>query len=115
MIIFRQSGKIPPVKYLVSMKLTAQKIEEIAKLARLDLTESEKTLYADQLSAVLDYVEQLNEVDTDDVPETCQVTGLKNVTRADEPIPCYAATQAKIIAAFPEKLDKVLKVKAVFE
>ncbi|MFA6486229.1 MAG: Asp-tRNA(Asn)/Glu-tRNA(Gln) amidotransferase subunit GatC [Candidatus Magasanikbacteria bacterium] len=97
------------------MKLTAQKIEEIAKLARLDLTEKEKTLYADQLSAVLDYVEQLNEVNTDNVPETCQVTGLKNVTRADEPVTCDDDTRAKIIAAFPEKLDKVLKVKAVFE
>ena len=97
------------------MKLTPQKIEEIAKLARLELTEKEKSMYADQLSAVLNYVEQLNEVDTGNVPETCQVTGLINVVRADEPVDCDAATRAKIISAFPEKLDKVLKVKAVFE
>ncbi|OGH84365.1 MAG: hypothetical protein A2261_00665 [Candidatus Magasanikbacteria bacterium RIFOXYA2_FULL_44_8] len=97
------------------MQLTPQKIEEIAKLARLELTEKEKTMYADQLSAVLDYIEQLNEVNTDNVPETCQVTGLKNVIRADVPENCDAATRAKIISAFPEKLDKVLKVKAVFE
>lgn len=97
------------------MRLTPEKIEEIAKLARLKLTGAEKAKYAEQLSAVLDYVEQLNEVDTDGVPETSQVTGLTDVTRADEPVSCDADTRAKIIAAFPEKLDKVLKVKAVFE
>ena len=97
------------------MKLTPQKIEEIAKLARLELSEKERSMYAEQLSAVLDYIEQLNEVDTDNVLETCQVTGLKNITRADIPNNCDLVTRTKIISAFPEKLDKVLKVKAVFE
>ncbi len=97
------------------MKLTPQKIEEIAKLARLELSEKDKGMYAEQLTAVLDYIEQLNEVDTEGVPETCQVTGLENVVRADVAEPCSPEMRAKIIVAFPEKLDKILKVKAVFE
>ena len=66
------------------MKLTEKDIEKIALLARLELSEEEKTMYAGQLSVVLDYVEMLNEVDTTMVEETCQVTGLEDVFREDE-------------------------------
>jgi len=97
------------------MKLTPQKIEEIAKLARLQLTEEEKTRYAEQLSVVLDYVEKLNEVKTDNVPETSQVTGLANVTRLDEISECPADTKDKLLNLFPDKIGKQLKVKAVFD
>lgn len=97
------------------MQLTPEKIEEIARLARLNLSPAEKEMYAEQLSVVLDYVEQLNEVDTNGVEETSQVTGLQNVVRADEPIACPAEIKNKIIAAFPEKSGELLKVKAVFE
>lgn len=96
------------------MKLTPQKIEEIAKLARLNLSEEEKEMYAKQLTVILDYVEQLNEVDTKNVPETCQVTGLKNVMRTDAPKNSDKKITDDIIANFPEKLDRFLKVKAVF-
>lgn len=97
------------------MKLTPQQIEEISELARLDLTEEEKTMYADQLSAVLGYVEMLNEVDTTGVEETCQVTGLEDVFREDEVVDCDEEVRKNIIAQFPVKQDDLLKVKAVFE
>lgn len=97
------------------MKLTPQKIEEIAKLARLDLTGSEKEMYAKQLSTVLDFIEQLNEVNTKKVTETHQVTGLKNVVRADEVVSIDENTRANLIAQFPEQKNNCLKVKAVFE
>lgn len=64
-------------------KLDITKIEHIAKLSRLDLTEEEKTLYSEQLSSVLDYVEQLSEVDTENVEPLSNVTGLENITRED--------------------------------
>ena len=47
------------------MKLTIKEIEEIATLARLELSEKEKKMYAEQLSVVLDYFSMLNEVNTD--------------------------------------------------
>ena len=97
------------------MKLTPQEIENIAKLARLELSAKEKEMYAEQLSVVFDYVEMLNEVDTDGVEETCQVTGLEDVVREDEVFGASEETKNKIIDQFPEKVGRLLKVKAVFD
>ncbi|MFA6963396.1 MAG: Asp-tRNA(Asn)/Glu-tRNA(Gln) amidotransferase subunit GatC [Patescibacteria group bacterium] len=65
-------------------KLSIQEIEHIAKLSRLELSEDEKELYSHQLSDVLAYVEQLNEVNTDNVEPAANVTGLENIWRDDE-------------------------------
>lgn len=96
------------------MKLTSQEIEKIATLARLELSAKEKVMYAEQLSVVLDYVETLNEVDIEGVRETCQVTGLEDVMREDEVKNVDEETKQKLINSFPEKMGKLLKVKAVF-
>src|SRR3990167_5791348 len=96
------------------MKLDIKQIEEIARLARLELNEKEKKMYAEQLSVVLDYVEMLNEVNTDGVEETCQVTGLEDVVRKDKVKECAPEIEEKIIENFPEKLGNLLKVRAVF-
>lgn len=98
-----------------SMKLTIEDIDHIATLARLTLTEEEKSRYAEQLSAVLGYVDMLNEVHTDDVPETCQVTGLENITREDTVIDCDEETKEKLRNQFPDNVGNLLKVKAVFD
>lgn len=63
--------------------LTDEDILHLAKLANLKLTEMEIKNFGEQLSSVLEYVEQLNEVDTDKVDETASVTGLKNIFRED--------------------------------
>lgn len=65
------------------MKLTQDDIRKLAHLARLKLTEEEVERLAGQLTDVLDYVDVLAELDTDDVVETSQVTGLSNVSRPD--------------------------------
>ena len=97
------------------MKLTTNQIEQIATLARLELSEKEKTMYAEQLSVVLDYIEMLNEVNTDGVLETCQVTGLEDVYREDVAVDTDEETKNKLINSFPKKMGRLLKVKAVFE
>ena len=94
--------------------LTPADIEQIATLARLRLTSEEKERYAAELSAVFAYMEVLREVETDDVPETCQVTGLENVTREDVPRACDESVKKKLIEAFPERVGNVLKVPGVF-
>lgn len=66
------------------MKLTKQQVQHVATLARIGLTPAEVEKFQTQLSGILDYVEQLNEVNTDGVEPTAQVTGLTNVTREDE-------------------------------
>lgn len=66
------------------MQLEKKDIEHIAKLSRLDLSDAEIEKYGGQLSAVLGYIEQLSEVNTDGVEPTAQVSGLTNVWREDE-------------------------------
>ena len=97
------------------MALSISEVERIAKLARIELTEEEKKKFAGQLSAILDYVDQLKEVDTSKVEPTAQVTGLENVTRLDEVKHSSAATIEKILAAAPMREGDFIKVKAVFE
>lgn len=96
------------------MKLTVQDIDYVANLARLKLDESEKEYYAAQLSVVFDYIDQLQEVNTDDVPETCQVTGLMDVTRDDVVVKSDETVKQKLIVQFPEREANFLKVKEVF-
>ncbi len=97
------------------MKLTREEIEHLGKLARIALTEEEKERYATELSAILDYVEQLQEVDTTDVEPTSQVTGLEDVYREDVVAPQSEEVVKKIIEQFPEREGDLLKVPGVFE
>lgn len=97
------------------MALTPQVIEQVAALARLELSEKEKKMYAEQLSVVLDYFGMLNEVNTDNVIETSQVTGLEDVVREDRVVECSEETRQKLIGNFPDRVGKLLKVKAVFD
>jgi aspartyl-tRNA(Asn)/glutamyl-tRNA(Gln) amidotransferase subunit C len=66
-------------------KLSRDDVIKLAALSRLKLTDDELDTFTQQLSGILDYVEKLNNVDTDDLKPTYQVTGLKNVMRLDEP------------------------------
>lgn len=65
-------------------KLSIEDVEHIAKLSRLELSDSEKEKFAEQLSQILEYVSQLNEVDTKNIEPTAQVTGLVNIMEKDE-------------------------------
>lgn len=64
-------------------KITDQTVRHVAKLARLHLTDAEVERFSKQLSNVFEYIDILNEVDTENVEPTAQVTGLKNVLRED--------------------------------
>ncbi len=97
------------------MSVTRENIQAIAKLARLSLTPEEEVRYAEELSAVLSYIDMLNEVDTENIPETTQVAGLADVMRADQAIPANEETRKKIIALFGAREKSMLSVPAVFE
>lgn len=97
------------------MTLTVQEIEQIALLARLTLTDREKRRYAEQLSVVFSYMDRLQEVDTDGVQETCQVTGLEDVLRMDVTQATDDDIKRKLLAQFPMKVGNLLAVKAVFD
>lgn len=65
-------------------KLAGKDIEHVAKLAKLSLTPKEIGLFQKQLSNVIEYIGQLNEVETSKTQPTSQTTGLENVFRKDE-------------------------------
>ncbi len=95
------------------MKLSKEEVEKVALLARIKLTEEESERFSGQLSEVLTYIEQLQEVETDGVEETAQVTGLENVSRPDMIEMTEEDTEAAI-AQSPEKVANMVKVKSVF-
>jgi aspartyl-tRNA(Asn)/glutamyl-tRNA(Gln) amidotransferase subunit C len=68
-------------------KITADDVRKVAKLARLDLPEDTIATYTGQLERILDYVDQLQAVDTEGVPPTTRAVEVVNVTRADTVVP----------------------------
>lgn len=97
------------------MKLSKKEVEHVAALARLGLTPQEIEKFQSQLSGILDYVGQLNEVDTEGVEPTAQVTGLKNVKRKDEVKKASLADPEKLLESSPLTVEKdQIKVKSVF-
>ncbi len=91
-------------------ELTRDDVLKLARLARLELTEDEINAYRTQLSAVLEYVAQLQEVDVTGIEPTTQVTGLTNVTRDDELID-YGVSPEELLRLAPKTEDGHIKVK----
>jgi aspartyl-tRNA(Asn)/glutamyl-tRNA(Gln) amidotransferase subunit C len=97
------------------MELSKEQTEQIAKLARLELTDEELKTYGGQLSAVLGYIDQLKEVDTNDIEPTAQVTGLTNIFREDE-IKVWDEAESQAALDEAPALEKgQIKVKRVLE
>jgi aspartyl-tRNA(Asn)/glutamyl-tRNA(Gln) amidotransferase subunit C len=93
------------------MKLTAEQVEHIAELAKLRLTEAEKEDYREQLSAILEYADMIQRLDTSAIPPTASVLPLQNVMRDDEVVPSYP--QADILANAPDAQDGCFRVRAI--
>ena len=64
-------------------EITSEDVRKVAKLARLDLPDNEIVTYATQLQKILDYIEQLEKVETDQVPPTTRAVEVVNVLRED--------------------------------
>ena len=96
------------------MKLKKEEIEHIAKLARLELDQEEIKTYGNQLSDILNYIDQLKEVDVAGVEPTAQVTGLLNVWREDKIENCEPEIIKKALDQAPEREGDQIKVKRVF-
>lgn len=89
-------------------------VKHIAKLSRLELAPDEEKKYSEQLSSVLDYVEQLNEVGTEGVAPMANITGMSNVFRDDEIEPS-GISHDDIAKNAPEFKDGYYIVPGVFE
>jgi aspartyl-tRNA(Asn)/glutamyl-tRNA(Gln) amidotransferase subunit C len=94
-------------------KVSEEEVKHIAQLARIELTAEETERFAREISDVLGYVEQLQEVDTNDVEPISQITGKFNVFREDEVIDCPQETKDIMAENYPDKQDGYIKVKQI--
>ena len=65
------------------MKITIAEVENVARLARLQISSEEKDNLTEQMNRILLYMEKLNELDTEGVDPTSHVTDLHNAFRID--------------------------------
>lgn len=93
-------------------KLSRDDVLKLARLSRLKLSDEEIEKFRNELSEILDYVQQLNNADTDNLEPTYQVTGLKNVSRTDE-VMRYQAKPDDLLKNAPAVEKHQFKVKRV--
>lgn len=96
------------------MELPKEQVEWVAKLAYVEVSEDEKAKYAKDLSAVLGYVDELQQVDTNTVDETMQITGLSNVMDGDFVNPSDI-TREEFLKRAPQSSKGYIAVKSVFK
>jgi len=97
--------------YNTAHMLSKDEVLHIAKLARIELKDAEVEKFQKDLSAVLDYVDELKSVDTEGLEEISQVTGLVNVQRSD--VAVQTEDREAILSQAPETKDGYYKVKAI--
>lgn len=90
--------------------LTREDVLKLARLSRLSLTDEEVDEYLKELQSVLQYVEQLQDVDVSGLEPTSQVTGLTNVMREDS-VKDYGVSREDLLRLAPNAQDEQLKVK----
>ncbi len=96
------------------MALTAEEVQHIARLARLELTPEQQELYREQLSAILDYVARLRELDTADVLPTAGGGSVSQMPlRPDQSRP--GLSTGTLLENAPDTEDDQFKIPPVFE
>lgn len=80
-------------------KLTTDDVKKVAKLSKLNLTDSQVSKFKDQLSKIVEHVSELSEVDTTSVDPTSQTTGLTNMLRKDEITPFHLSSDDALSGA----------------
>ena len=93
------------------MAVTIKDVEHIAKLAKLEFTDAEKEKFTHQLNQILEYVEQMNKLDTSHVEPLSHVIELSNVFRVDE-VKQGVSTEEALKNA-PSKTEEFFKVPKV--
>jgi len=95
------------------MKITGKDVENVALLARLEVSPDQIDQFSSQLSAVLEYAENLSKVDTEHVAPLAHVLSIQNVMRADVVSPSLPRAAAQQNA--PEADNGYFKVPKVVE
>jgi aspartyl-tRNA(Asn)/glutamyl-tRNA(Gln) amidotransferase subunit C len=95
------------------MEISVVDVEHVARLARLELSEEEKNLFAGQMGAILGYVEKLKELDTEGIQPTSHAVPMENAFREDEARPSIGIEKA--LANAPDRTGSFYRVPKVIE
>jgi aspartyl-tRNA(Asn)/glutamyl-tRNA(Gln) amidotransferase subunit C len=95
------------------MALTRDEVDHIAELAKLALSEAEKTRFQEQLSDILDYARRLQALNTEAIPPTATVLPLRSVMRDDVVTPSTPAPA--LLANAPKATGDSFEVQAVLD
>ena len=89
-------------------KITEEEVKKVAHLARLELNDNEVSKHAEQLEKILEYIKQLESINTDDVPCTTRAIEVINIFRKDER-KNFDCTE-ELLDLGPSREDKYFKV-----
>jgi aspartyl-tRNA(Asn)/glutamyl-tRNA(Gln) amidotransferase subunit C len=95
------------------MAISSEDVQHVARLARLELTESEVELFRTQLSAVLERAQRIQSLPLDDVPPTAHPVPLSNVWRDDVVEPCEVSEA--VLANAPDRDGGFFRVPRILE
>tara|TARA_Y100000994_G_scaffold189714_1_gene158619 strand:+ start:144 stop:434 length:291 start_codon:yes stop_codon:yes gene_type:complete len=94
-------------------KITKEEVKKVAHLARLELNENEINNHAKQLEKILEYIKQLEKIDTDDVPCTTRAIEVINVFRKDKQKKSECSEE--LLELGPSREDKYYKVPKIID
>ena len=94
-------------------RVTPEEVRHVARLAHIALSDAEVAQFQQQLAHILEYIEQLQTINTDAVEPTSHVLPLKNVLRDDVARPCLPAETVAALA--PARQGPFIKVPRVIE
>ncbi len=89
-------------------KITAEDVQKVANLARLDLPEEQISTYSAQLEKIITYVAQLEEIDTTGVPPTTRAVEVTNVSREDQVL--SSPVREELLSLAPERQEDFFRV-----
>lgn len=95
------------------MKVSEEEVKHIAGLARLKFTDSEVTKFTKDLASIVEFAEQLNEIDVTDVKPTAHILDIHNIFRKDEMHESY--DREKLLQNAPTKAAGCISVPQVVE
>lgn len=95
------------------MKISEEEVKHIATLARLKFTDNEVTKFTKDLGSIVEFAEQLNEIDVTGVKPTAHILDIQNVFRKDEMHESY--DREKLLQNAPTKAAGCISVPQVVE
>jgi aspartyl-tRNA(Asn)/glutamyl-tRNA(Gln) amidotransferase subunit C len=94
-------------------RIEVREVEQVARLARLELAPEEKARMRDQLDRILGYIDKLRALDTEGVEPTSHAVPMVNVFREDEARPCFPLEE--MLANAPDRSGEFFRVPKIIE